>query len=181
MSNLSKLKFSALDISGENYLSWILDVEIHFEGKLITRPSPSKSVGTVANESKACQKRGRPIEEEIGDVLRGLGEDRGCTSKPDRYRKYATSKDIAGRLVAGIDVDWILEFLGVLLEKHLINAVSNRNSSNVSGLSLSGNEIRCQDEEEELGVVDLRGRKYRYRVRFRQYRRELVRPLWLSQ
>ena len=31
MSNLSKLKLSALDISGENYLSWILDVEIHFE------------------------------------------------------------------------------------------------------------------------------------------------------
>ncbi|KAF5933939.1 hypothetical protein HYC85_030110 [Camellia sinensis] len=40
------------------------------------------------------------------------------------------------------DVDWILEFLEVLLEKHLINAVSNRNSSNASGLSLSGNEIR---------------------------------------
>ena len=28
------------------------------------------------------------------------------------------------------------------MEKHLINAVSNRNSSNASGLSLSGNEIR---------------------------------------
>ncbi|KAF5951938.1 hypothetical protein HYC85_009882 [Camellia sinensis] len=40
------------------------------------------------------------------------------------------------------DVDWILEFLGVLLEKHLINAVSNRNSSNASRLSLSGNEVR---------------------------------------
>ena len=41
-----------------------------------------------------------------------------------------------------LDVDWILEFLGVLLERHLSNAVSNRNSSNASGLSLSGNEIR---------------------------------------
>ena len=40
------------------------------------------------------------------------------------------------------DVDWIRGFLGVLLERHLINAVSNRNSSNASGLSLSGNEIR---------------------------------------
>ncbi|KAF5942994.1 hypothetical protein HYC85_020636 [Camellia sinensis] len=75
------------------------------------------------------------------------------------------------------DVDWILGFLGILLEKHLINAVSNRNSSNASGLSLSGNEIRCQDEEEVLGVVDLRGRKYCYRRRFRQCRRELVRPM----
>jgi hypothetical protein len=29
MSNLIKLEVVALDISGKNYLSWILDVEIH--------------------------------------------------------------------------------------------------------------------------------------------------------
>ena len=31
MSNLTKLEFVALDIYGKNYLSWILDVEIHFD------------------------------------------------------------------------------------------------------------------------------------------------------
>ena len=31
MSNLIKLEFVALDISGNNYLSWILDVEIHLD------------------------------------------------------------------------------------------------------------------------------------------------------
>ena len=31
MSNLTKLKFVALDISGKNYLSWILDAEIHLD------------------------------------------------------------------------------------------------------------------------------------------------------
>ncbi|XP_027922622.1 uncharacterized protein LOC114180509 [Vigna unguiculata] len=31
MSNLAKLEFAALDISGENYLSWILDAEIHLD------------------------------------------------------------------------------------------------------------------------------------------------------
>jgi hypothetical protein len=31
MSNLTKLEFVALDISGKNYLSWILDTEIHLE------------------------------------------------------------------------------------------------------------------------------------------------------
>ena len=31
MSNLTKLEFVALDISGNNYLSWILDVEIHLD------------------------------------------------------------------------------------------------------------------------------------------------------
>ena len=29
MSNLAKLDFTALDISGKNYLSWVLDVETH--------------------------------------------------------------------------------------------------------------------------------------------------------
>ena len=31
MSNLTKLEFVALDISSKNYLSWILDAEIHLE------------------------------------------------------------------------------------------------------------------------------------------------------
>ncbi|XP_049360825.1 uncharacterized protein LOC125825536 [Solanum verrucosum] len=33
MSNLSKLEFVALDISGNNYLSWVLDAEIHLDAK----------------------------------------------------------------------------------------------------------------------------------------------------
>ena len=31
MSNLTKLEFVALDIYGKNYLSWILDAEIHLD------------------------------------------------------------------------------------------------------------------------------------------------------
>ncbi|XP_027905615.1 uncharacterized protein LOC114172031 [Vigna unguiculata] len=31
MSNLAKLEFAALDISGKNYLSWILDAKIHLD------------------------------------------------------------------------------------------------------------------------------------------------------
>ena len=31
MSNLSKLEFVALDITGKYYLSWTLDVEIHLD------------------------------------------------------------------------------------------------------------------------------------------------------
>ncbi|XP_009630763.1 uncharacterized protein [Nicotiana tomentosiformis] len=35
MSNLSKLEFVALDISGKNYLSWVLDAEIHLVAKAL--------------------------------------------------------------------------------------------------------------------------------------------------
>ncbi|XP_060217086.1 uncharacterized protein LOC132644514 [Lycium barbarum] len=31
MANLTKLEFVALDISGKNYLSWVLDAEIHLD------------------------------------------------------------------------------------------------------------------------------------------------------
>ncbi|XP_021773367.1 uncharacterized protein LOC110737315 [Chenopodium quinoa] len=33
MSNLAKLEFVALDITGNNYLSWVLDIEIHLDAK----------------------------------------------------------------------------------------------------------------------------------------------------
>ena len=33
MSNLLKLEFAAFHITGKNYLSWVLDVEIHFDAK----------------------------------------------------------------------------------------------------------------------------------------------------
>ncbi|KAK4363381.1 hypothetical protein RND71_018622 [Anisodus tanguticus] len=31
MANLTKFEFIALDISGKNYLSWVLDAEIHLD------------------------------------------------------------------------------------------------------------------------------------------------------
>ncbi|XP_019238503.1 PREDICTED: uncharacterized protein LOC109218578, partial [Nicotiana attenuata] len=47
MSNLSKLEFVALDISGKNYLSWVLDAEIHLAakglGNTITRGNKASS------------------------------------------------------------------------------------------------------------------------------------------
>ena len=50
--------------------------------------------------------------------------------------------DYVGMECSSLDVDWILEFLVVLLERHLINAASNRNYSSPSGLSPFRNEIR---------------------------------------
>ena len=35
MTNLAKLEFVALDIIGKNYLSWILDAEIHLEANAL--------------------------------------------------------------------------------------------------------------------------------------------------
>ncbi|PIN22201.1 hypothetical protein CDL12_05090 [Handroanthus impetiginosus] len=33
MSDLTKLEFEALNITGKNYLSWVLDAEIHLDAK----------------------------------------------------------------------------------------------------------------------------------------------------
>ena len=33
MANIEKPKFNILDVSGNNYLSWYLDFELHFQGQ----------------------------------------------------------------------------------------------------------------------------------------------------
>ncbi|VVA39098.1 PREDICTED: zinc finger, partial [Prunus dulcis] len=33
MSNLAKIDFTALDISGKNYLTWVLNAEIHLQDR----------------------------------------------------------------------------------------------------------------------------------------------------
>ena len=38
MSNLAKLEFVALDILGNNYLSWVLDAEIHLDAMNLEIP-----------------------------------------------------------------------------------------------------------------------------------------------
>ncbi|CAN1147031.1 hypothetical protein LINPERHAP2_LOCUS15620, partial [Linum perenne] len=35
MSNLTKLDFVALDVTGNNYLSWVLDAEIHLQANAL--------------------------------------------------------------------------------------------------------------------------------------------------
>ncbi|KAK4737832.1 hypothetical protein R3W88_001529 [Solanum pinnatisectum] len=45
MSNLSKLEFVALDIFGKNYLSWVLDAEIHLD---------AKGLGTIITQGNAA-------------------------------------------------------------------------------------------------------------------------------
>jgi hypothetical protein len=47
MSNLTKLEFVTLEISGKNYLSWILDAEIHLEAMNIGE--------TIKDGNKASQ------------------------------------------------------------------------------------------------------------------------------
>lgn len=49
--------------------------------------------------------------------------------------------DYVGMKFSSSDVDWVYGFVKVLLEEHLITAISNWNSSNAVGRSLSRKEI----------------------------------------
>ncbi|XP_019241827.1 PREDICTED: uncharacterized protein LOC109221845 [Nicotiana attenuata] len=51
MSNLSKLEFVALDITGKNYLSWVLDAEIHLDAKGLGNTIIKRN--EASNEDKA--------------------------------------------------------------------------------------------------------------------------------
>ena len=51
MANLVKLEFVALDITGKNYLSWILDAEIHLEANSLGETI--KDGNNASNQDKA--------------------------------------------------------------------------------------------------------------------------------
>ena len=51
MENLAKLEFVALDITGKNYLSWILDAEIHLEANALGETI--KDGNNASNQDKA--------------------------------------------------------------------------------------------------------------------------------
>jgi hypothetical protein len=53
MSNLTKLEFVALDISGKNYLSWILDAEIHLEAMNLGDATKDGNQASPQNRAKA--------------------------------------------------------------------------------------------------------------------------------
>ncbi|XP_059629878.1 uncharacterized protein LOC132272807 [Cornus florida] len=52
MSNLTKLEFVALDISGKNYLSWILDAEIHLDAMNLGERIEEKNNASLQDRAK---------------------------------------------------------------------------------------------------------------------------------
>ncbi|XP_021723971.1 uncharacterized protein LOC110691361 [Chenopodium quinoa] len=53
MSNLAKLEFVALDITGKNYLSWMLDAEIHLDAKGLGETIKEANKATPQDKAKA--------------------------------------------------------------------------------------------------------------------------------
>ena len=53
MSNLTKLEFVALDISGNNYLSWILDAEIHLDASNLRETIKETNSASLQDRAKA--------------------------------------------------------------------------------------------------------------------------------
>ena len=53
MSNIAKLEFAALDISGKNYLSWILDAKIHLDAMNLGNTIKEGNVASQQDRAKA--------------------------------------------------------------------------------------------------------------------------------
>ena len=57
MSNITKLEFAALDILGKNYLSWILDAEIHFDAMNLGNTIKGGNTVSLQDHAKAWKYR----------------------------------------------------------------------------------------------------------------------------
>ncbi|XP_060210369.1 uncharacterized protein LOC132637274 [Lycium barbarum] len=53
MSNLSKLEFVALEISGKNYLSWVLDAKMHLDAKGLGATITQNNTASSQDKAKA--------------------------------------------------------------------------------------------------------------------------------
>ena len=53
MSNITKLEFVVLDILGKNYLSWILDAEIHLDAMNLGNTIKGGNTASLLDPSKA--------------------------------------------------------------------------------------------------------------------------------
>ncbi|XP_074348940.1 uncharacterized protein LOC141687528 [Apium graveolens] len=53
MANLEKLEFVALDVSGNNYLSWVLDAELHLSANGLKDTIDPEKIPTVEQNTKA--------------------------------------------------------------------------------------------------------------------------------
>ncbi|KAB2602277.1 hypothetical protein D8674_003282 [Pyrus ussuriensis x Pyrus communis] len=51
MSNLNKLDFTALEVSGRNYLKWVQDVKLHLTAKNL-RPAIEKEMDNLVGEDE---------------------------------------------------------------------------------------------------------------------------------
>nr|XP_028962110.1 uncharacterized protein LOC103417860 [Malus domestica] len=53
MTNLAKLEYAALDITGKNYLTWVLDTKIHLEARNLGDAIREESSSSSQNRAKA--------------------------------------------------------------------------------------------------------------------------------
>ncbi|CAN6714776.1 unnamed protein product [Malus baccata var. baccata] len=53
MANLAKLDFAALDITGNNYLTWVLDTNIHLEAANLRDTIREESISSSQDRAKA--------------------------------------------------------------------------------------------------------------------------------
>ncbi|XP_070018170.1 uncharacterized protein [Nicotiana sylvestris] len=74
MSNLSKLEFMALDISGNNYLPWVLDAEIHLDAKSFGDTIKEGNEASSQNKAKTIIFLRHHVDEGIISQLKLCGE-----------------------------------------------------------------------------------------------------------
>lgn len=85
MSNLSKLEFVALDITGKNYLSWVLDAEIHLDAKGLGNTIIQRNEVSNKDKAKAMIFRRHHLHEGLKTEYLTVKDPLEWISLKDRY------------------------------------------------------------------------------------------------
>nr|XP_028964617.1 uncharacterized protein LOC103441416 [Malus domestica] len=68
MTNLAKLEYAALDITGKNYLTWVLDTKIHLEAGNLGDTIREESSSSSQNRANAMIFIRRHLDEDFKSV-----------------------------------------------------------------------------------------------------------------
>ena len=91
MSNITKLEFAALDISGKNYLSWILDTEIHLDAMNLGNTIKGGNIASLQDRAKALIFLCHHIDEDLKSEYLTVNDPLiFWTSLKDRYDHQKT-------------------------------------------------------------------------------------------
>nr|KYP32612.1 hypothetical protein KK1_046659 [Cajanus cajan] len=100
MSNIAKLEFVALDITGKNYLSWILDAEIHLDAMGLG--DSIKEENKASNQDKA--KAMIFLRHHLHEGGQGYGHNHGNNRGRGRGRGHGRGRGSKGGHGHGYEV-----------------------------------------------------------------------------
>ncbi|XP_047267630.1 uncharacterized protein LOC124898052 [Capsicum annuum] len=157
MSNLSKLEFVALDISEKNYLSWILDFEIHLAAKGLNATISLDNAASNQAKAKAMIFLRHHLDEGLGvEYLTMKDPLELIVSQLKLCGKTINDDDMMEKILITFYASNVILQQQYLVEQHNALLMKNHEARSTGTASLpEANEVQAHDQPEDEKIRDI--------------------------